>query len=220
MARAIRFPFVCTDTALERVTDPPTAIPGAYADYHARTLPLGVAPATWESLTGSAPLSTATPQSSEVLEENGRRFLRLNGATAYNNNGITNTLPRTRFMRFRLHQVILNRAFLSNAHPDIVNLAVMNTGYFGMYAGASLISTKAADTAWHTAVAVFNGASSVLRIDGVEVSGSAGANAGTGFRVGAQVTNNLYYPIDVERVGFLTTAADASTRAAIEAALS
>lgn len=55
------------------------------------------------------------------------------------------------------------------------------------YAGTAVASSTNADTDWHYWVAIFNGASSSLRQDGVEIaSGNIGAQVLDGFTLGAR----------------------------------
>lgn len=219
MGRAIVFPFQCTDTTLERVTEPPVAVSSAYADFSARSLPLGQMPKDWASLTGTGTLSTTAARNGTVVESGSNRFVRFGASAAYNFNSATNSKPRTWFIRFRLPEVRTGEAFLSNIYPSLgISVFVQPNGNFGIFAGSSIDSGVAADTSWHTIVAVFNGTSSVLRVDGVETAGNSGGRTKSGFRVGAGF-DGTYYPIEVARVGFTTTAADAAKRASIESAI-
>lgn len=78
---------------------------------------------------------------------------------------------------------------------------VGSTTDFIMYAGTSLSSGVALDTAWHIIVATFDGASSNIRIDGgAGVTGAAGASGRTGLTIGSAFSGTLPASMDFRRL--------------------
>lgn len=76
-----------------------------------------------------------------------------------------------------------------------------STTAFIMYAGTTLSSAVTLDTAWHIIVAIFNGASSKIRIGGgAGVAGGAGAAGRTGLTLGSAFSGTLPASMDVRRL--------------------
>ena len=91
----------------------------------------------------------------------------------------TITQPNTTFVVYKISavsgstQVILGG--VTNGNRQLI-LKDPAADKLGLFAGAVLLSGETADTNWHIASAVFNGASSFLRLDGTQiVSGNPGA---------------------------------------------
>jgi hypothetical protein len=67
-----------------------------------------------------------------------------------------------------------NTAAIMGSSPN-ANIGRYTTTWF-MSGGTLLAGTTADTTGWHIFIGVFNGASSVFRVDGTEAAGNAGAN--------------------------------------------
>ncbi len=78
---------------------------------------------------------------------------------------------------------------------------VGSTTDFIAYAGTTLDSGVALDTNWHIVVAIFNGASSNIRVDGgAGVTGNAGAAGRTGLTIGSAFSGTLPASMDFRRL--------------------
>jgi hypothetical protein len=133
--------------------------------------------------------------------KNGYPTVRFDGSDDYLQGafGATIAQPITYFIAFRAITVGPNEYIM--AGDDITNrvgLLIVTGGWWGIYAGAGLVSTTVPDTNWHYIVAIFNGASSSIRLDGAAIkSGNAGANSLDGLTLGALYTGGENANIDV-----------------------
>jgi hypothetical protein len=86
-----------------------------------------------------------------------------------------------------------------------------------LFAGSTLLTSKTGTPSWRPMIAVFNGATSVIiSLDGVSVSGTAGASVGTGIRFGRTAgSSGVYSIVDIDRAAMIPHAADVTERAAI-----
>jgi hypothetical protein len=69
-----------------------------------------------------------------------------------------------------------------------------STNCWSVYAGGGVVSLTVVDTNWHYVIAIFNGASSSIRLDGSAIrSGNVGTNSLDGLTLGAYSTgaNNM-----------------------------
>lgn len=196
-----------------------TPIPGASRDYAAGSL-TGTNPTSWVDLAGGPALSVDTGEPA-LLEEGGIKFVRFDG--------VNDSMADTTATRPAVHTVFLRYRTLTA--PGAYYAFVANTTTTGVSVGANSPDTAVRlfagngggliaqgftrDTGWHTIIAVVNGASSVISVDGIETTGNPGPNTGTGLRIGGNANLSQYTKIDVARVGFLPYAADATERAAI-----
>jgi hypothetical protein len=101
--------------------------------------------------------------------------------------GTTYTQPNTIFLLYKLNATGA-LSFLFDG-DDVIN---RNTFYqtasslYRMFAGSNVSSGSPPDTAVHSSICVFNGASSIARLDGVQImTGNTGANSLDGLVVGA-----------------------------------
>ena len=166
-----------------------------------------------------------TTGSPTVVAEDGLRFLRFSGSGQWaKEDTVARAQPHTIFVRYRLQGTpIANGAIVASALGSGVNFSLNTTPTnVQLFAGTALSPTVSVmDTNWHSAVLVVNGASSVLNIDGIEKTGSVGAQNATGLRLAAgALTPSIFTRVDIARVGIISHAADATERAAILAELS
>lgn len=68
------------------------------------------------------------------------------------------------------------------------------------HAGSRLSSTEADDNTWTTVVAVYNGSSGSIRVDGVETTGNTGSESTDSLRLGANGTASNHAACDVADV--------------------
>lgn len=97
----------------------------------------------------------------------------------------------------------------------------VSSGAIALYAGSTFSPGHAPGTNWHVLISVFNGASSVSRMDSAEASGNVGSGSmGTLMRVGPGASAGAYVPLDVaEVVVWPGKALDPTERAAVHTAL-
>lgn len=76
---------------------------------------------------------------------------------------------------------------ISGANRNVMSQRASSTKW-NCYAGTNLAHTANTDTALHMFAVVFNGASTVIYLDGVAVTGTAGTEGRNGVRVGAADT--------------------------------
>lgn len=109
--------------------------------------------------------------------------------------------------------------FGSTSGSTALSTVGITSGNFVAYAGANIVG-PAADYGWHVFSVVYNGASSVLRIDGVQVAtGNPGTNTSGGIRHGGNSTLSAFSRVGVSESIHYTGAKTAGELAAIEAAL-
>jgi len=109
--------------------------------------------------------------------------------------------------------------FGSTSGSTALSTIGVTSGNFVAYAGSNLTGT-AADYGWHVFSVAFNGASSVFRIDGVQVAaGNPGTNTSAGVRHGANSTLASFFRVGVCESIHYTGAKDNTQLAAIESAL-
>ncbi|PTR30585.1 fibronectin type III domain protein [Rhodococcus sp. OK519] len=182
--------------------------------------------ASWPSAVSGLNLANSGGAARPVVaSESGVRFVRFDGIDdMLHHSSFAGTQPHTRVLRYRLqgtpqaNRMLVGSTGTGTGGNSFSTLPAGATNY-QINAGTALTSAPPAvpDTAWHTAIVVFNGASSVLAIDGVETVGDAGANAGVGIRLAAfsGSTPSTFTQMDVAALEILPYAADASQRAAI-----
>jgi hypothetical protein len=109
--------------------------------------------------------------------------------------------------------------FGSTSGSTALSTIGITSGNFVAYAGSNLTGT-AADYGWHVFSVVYNGASSSLRIDGVEVAtGNPGSNTSAGIRHGANSSLSSFFRIGVCESIHYTGAKDDTFLDAVEAEL-
>lgn len=104
--------------------------------------------------------------------------------------------------------LLASASALSTGSTGIVDGHSTNTGriyqtgtQLAAHAGAGLLTASTTITNWHTTAARFNGASSSIRLDGVEHSaGNAGAASTAGLTVGAHGGLAGFWPGDIGEI--------------------
>lgn len=210
---------------------PPSSIPlltGSSREWNARSHAVGGTVAPWPDLRGGASLINAGGSAQPtVMEESGSKFVRFDGVDdLVADTSFVGTQPHTRVVRFRWvvapsgSKTVVGSTGTGTAGNTFGTVSASNN--YQANAGTPLVASPAIapDTGWHTAIIVFNGATSVLSIDGVETVGNAGAQTGGGIRLGAAsgTTPTVFSNIDYKRLAVLPYAADSAQRAAILAA--
>ena len=102
---------------------------------------------------------------------------------------------------------------LSGGTGPTQNIYAAASGTFATNFGATLAHTKAADTNQHVFIMVHNGAESVFSVDGAEVVGNGGANAGLALRLGG--SSSTFHKSTINQVQVLPYAAGPAERAGI-----
>ncbi|PPG39477.1 hypothetical protein [Pseudoclavibacter sp. RFBA6] len=220
-AKAMVFPFTCTATDLPTDLMLPAPIEGAVLDFSAEAMTLGSAGGTLPNLieggTGLVLTSTVV-----AMSEANRQFLRFPGSPAAANvSSRVNTQVQTRFMRFRMRETLTAEKVLLGNSVEGGQRIVADGDRVSMLASQRLAGPSIAPgTGWHTVIAVFNGATSVLDVDGSTTSGAVGVATQNGFRIAANAASPIVYAqMDVSRVGLLPYAATTAQRNALRAAL-
>jgi hypothetical protein len=96
------------------------------------------------------------------------------------------------------------------------NIGVSTTKFY-MNAGTTILG-PALDSAWHVFIAVFDGASSVFSVDGVEYAGNAGTNQPTNLRM-FSIGGTAYATGGVRDVAIYPSALNPADRQTLTAAL-
>lgn len=107
-------------------------------------------------------------------------------------------------------------ATLVGANGSNWNLGVSSTKFY-INAGATILG-PARDSAWHVFIAVFNGASSVFSVDGVEYAGDAGSNQPTNLRM-FSTGGGIYATGGVRDVAIYPSALNQADRQALASSL-
>ena len=150
--------------------------------------------ATWSALTGpDYTQATGTAQPTVTLDVlSGYPAVRFDGTSDYVVAGsLALNQPFTVAALARNFDVLANDRQLVSARNtanqgQAAGVTSHNSsGQFAVFAGSILSSTVSTDTAWHAFVSVFNGGSSVARVDATEAAGSAGTRNATIFTIGA-----------------------------------
>lgn len=213
-----------TDPAGLPLYSAPFPVAGVMRRY-AATSATGAVGADVASLTnqGSGTGALAAVGSGPTLREGGgRRYLEFDGAadlmTAAATDTAVGTGPITVYSvaRFRTSPAPSNYYSLfrhSGAGQIALNMDM--AGALVAYRTSSFTGASPASpgTTWHVFVAVFNGASSVLRVDATETTGSIGNSApGAGLTIGNGIAAQTHSPIDVAEVGSFSAALDLTQR--------
>lgn len=212
--KALIFPFVCTATDLPREGILPPPVSGARFDFTAEMSNLGATGITVAnySETDTTPFTFTTTGNPLTIEESNRRFWRFPGNGAANVSGNVNPTVQTRFMRVRLRETLTEGKVLLGNSIAGGQLMSANADRFFIHGGTQLNGPAIPPgTGWHTIIGVFNGANSVISVDGVEVKGNAGTATANGFRVAAS-GSAVYVQMDVARVGLIPGALDLKGR--------
>lgn len=207
---------------------PPSGIPllaGSSREWNARSHAVGGTVAPWPDLRGGASLinggGSAQPA---VMEESGAKFVRFDGvADLVSDSSFSGTQPHTRVIRFRWHTLpTTTRSVVGSTGTGTAGntFGTISTGAnYVINAGTAIVANPvtAPDLNWHTAILVFDGANTVMSIDGVETVANAGSQVGVGLRVagGSGTTPTSFATIDVKRLAVLPYAAGSTERAAI-----
>jgi hypothetical protein len=233
--RALILPFTCTDTSLpmQDMSPPPppiTLLPGSSREWRASELTVGGVLAPWVDLRGGASLINAGGSvQPTIVAESGVKHVHFDGVDDIVPDAtFSGAQPHTRVIRFRWHTLpVAGRTVLGSTGTGTAGNTfgiVSAANNYTINAGTPLVAapTIAPSTAWKTAIVVFNGATSILSIDGVETAGAAGANTGGGLRIsaGSGTTPTTFAAIDVRAVAIIPRAADSTERAAILSQLS
>jgi hypothetical protein len=134
----------------------------------------------------------------KVNVKNGYPTVRFDGADDYLQGafGATIAQPVTYFIALRIITAASNKYIM--AGDDATNRVDMysdsSTNCWSVYAGGGVVSLTVVDTNWHYVIAIFNGASSSIRLDGSAIrSGNVGTNSLDGLTLGAYSTgaNNM-----------------------------
>lgn len=217
------------DTSLPQIEDldPIASLTGSTKEWVARDLTTGDLVGSWADRRGGSPLISSGAARPVVMVESGKRFVRFDGVDDYlQDTGGTFSQPHTKVIRFRFQgtrkaseSILGTPVTTTSAQMNVFINAAMTQ--YASFASATLITTAGGvNTNWHTLIAVFNGASSVLSIDGTEVSGATGSNTSGGTRLGrGSGSSTVFSTIDVQRVALLDHAADSTERAAILTAM-
>lgn len=143
----------------------------------------------WADLAGYAGISRATAAGRPTLQagvQNGRSVVEFDGVDDYMDLTPWSTLPQpvTTFLVGKIGTTTAEQAFI-DAQTSRQMLFSNVSGQWVMHAGAS-ISGGTSDTNPHVLTAVYDGASSSLRVDGADVlSGDPGTNGLGVMRLGA-----------------------------------
>lgn len=106
----------------------------------------------------------------------------------------------------------------TSASPALSTIGI-TSGNFTAFAGSTLTGTPA-DYGWHVFSVAYNGASTVFRIDGVQVAtGNPGSNTSAGIRHGANSTLASFFRLGICESIHYTGAKDNTALAALEATL-
>lgn len=133
-----------------------------------------------QATTGNQPAYT-------TAAKNGLNVGTFDGTDSLVATSVTKTQPTMAFIVAKLSVATGAAQWLmsgpSGTSHVIYKLATTN--FWSLYSGSVLSSVVAADTNWHVFCAVFNGASSYLMLDGVQIaSGNAGTNGLSAVSVG------------------------------------
>lgn len=220
MPVGIRYDGTFTDHSGMRRVETGKPLAGAIRDWSFATLQDGVTPVTIPDLVGGHPL-TVFGATGVVAPD--RTWLRFDGVNDYAEAALGDIpQPYTRVIVFRCPVAPVNGSVISgNTVGGGSTIAVMEVSglKFVAYGGTGSVVGPAANTTRHVIVASFNGASSGMRVDGVEYSGTGTLPLEDGLRVGANASLTAFTRIDIERLAILDHAADSAERAAIVAEL-
>lgn len=186
-----------------------SAIPDSedlHAHYDATALSLsdGDAVSTWGDESGNGHDLTAGTAPTFVADGiNGNPGVSFDGADDFLD-VVFSTLSRPNhiFVVVKFRSVPSSTTNVIDAETDTDRNVLLQDGNndWGIYAGSSVKGSNA-DTNNHVLGALFDGASSNLRIDGTEdLSGDPGSQGLNGLTVGAEVNLNNYSPIDVGEI--------------------
>lgn len=220
MSRALVFPFTCSDVTLpfQDMTKP---IPRALRDYSAASLPNGLTP-TWASSTGAGTLTGASSTSGLLAQtEGGRRHVRFDGLTSASE---TRAMDQGFTYALWVRQPDAPSGARSIIGSPVAPSATLGTNSdgsgFQLYSSKALVNPGSASKGWHAILAVFNGANSVLNVDGVEVTGDIGTNGTGGYRLASSSGFTGTAVMDVRRFAVFNRAVtDAGERELILAQL-
>lgn len=224
MVSSVIMPFRTSGAGFTTQPDvePPAPVEGASIDLLAGFLPVGLAGARWGS-PGSQFTATFTSNRPVVMEEGGKRFVRLNSGGVYSGLGATavpNGSAFTRFARVRFPEAVSNISITSvygSGTPNVYIGSVEGEARVLAHNGAPLThTTPIVSGVWYSIIVKFDGSASVINVNGTEVVGNTGTGASkeNGFTVGFRAGTG--YPqtvMDVARAGQVGRSLDATERA-------
>lgn len=225
-ARAIVAPINFTDiTGLPVINvNPNPLISGATYEWRADELPLGLVYRWQDRITGAIMQAASTDtgtQRPEVVDYSGLRVVRFDGVNDRMFTAMNMATPKTVIVVGRLRTNAAVAKWLVNSGQSGTQYMHIGTdsigGAWSSNAGASLTQPGAVDTNMHAFITVFNGASSVVSMGGVEAAGTTGTNVPTQLQLGASAT--AYADTDIALLAILPYAATTAQRAAIAATL-
>lgn len=199
--------------------DLPAGVPAALRRYTAISAPASVGgPVASIANLGSAPgaLVSASGGQSPTLREATRRYLEFDGTDdmmqAAASDAAIGTGPVTYYAvaRFRASPAAANFwNVVAGGTTDNTSILFNTAGNVTAYRGTSYSGAQhTPGTAWHVFLGVFNGSSSVLRMDAAETTGTVGTTVPNTMVVGKATG----VPIDIAEVGAFGSALDATTR--------
>jgi len=226
-ARAIVAPINFTDVSGLPVinVNPNPLIPGASYEWRAEELPLGLIYKWQDRITGAAMQAAGADTGSqrpEVVDlANAVRVVRFDGSNDRMFATLNMATPKTVIVVGRLRTNAAIGKWLVNSGQSGTQYLHIGTdsigGAWSSNAGSSLTQPGAVDTNMHAFITVFNGASSVVSMGGVEATGTTGTNVPTQLQLGA--SSSAYADTDIAFLAVLPFAATAAQRASIAAAL-
>lgn len=153
---------------------------------------------------------------------NGFNTVTFNGSNEYGDtpNDIDRTEPSTIYIVFKvLNGTTSGRAFdciTPSQFQGLLNIYSANS--LSLYSGTHLISNTATISNWMIVTCVFNGTSSIVKINsGADKSGDAGGNYSAGFRVASQgLTPGGFANIEVARIIMYSAGHNGAERSSIQ----
>lgn len=191
------------------------------------TDPVGSQVTAWPDLLGGG-TSLVPLTSAPVIGQDagGLRYVRFNGTSDALSQALARNQPHSVAILGRFRSLTLPGSGIStlvggsnSTGAKRGNIYLDNTGWRLNGGSAPAASAVAPDTAWHAFIAVFNGASSVLRIDNTEAAGNGGTENADVFALGGVVGSTWFGPIDIVEAIPFQRALSGSERATIASEL-
>ena len=203
----------------------PTDISGLLGWWKADALGLsdGATVTSWTDSSGNARHLTGVGTTYETAEINGLAIVRFDGVDDQLSVAFTCNQPHTRFYVAKYRSAFTAQESFADNHSSVgsgrAQMYRPASTTIGMYAAGG-ITTATTPQAYHVYGVVFNGASSLITIDGAApVTGSTGTGAGTntgGIRLGSNASPGEWADADVAEVIVYDTALGTTNRESVE----
>jgi hypothetical protein len=183
-------------------------------------LSVGAAVTSWPILEGSSGGGFTIAGAPTYRKSGAIEYVEADGVDDALSFTLADTQPFTKIILARTFSLASGLTLMgSTSGSTALSTIGITSGNFTAYAGTNLAGS-AADYGWHVFSVVYNGASSVFRIDGVEVAaGNPGSNTTAGIRHGANSTLATFFRIGVSESIHYTDAKDITFLGTLEAVL-